>query len=233
MTGTSSSTSSGNGASTSSAAGKSANGRNPGAAGDLGFDLEETELPEQPAGWRSITPPDRKRRNMHALCAYLAAQPIWWDYLRFNELTQEIEVRTPFPPRTDHIGGGPWRPLTDADVIRMIMWCQHEAGLHWVRKGVVNDALSLLTQLLPHHPIHAWLGRLPQIEPRPQGVEYPHADRLLIDYFPVKMTAATEPYVRAVGRKVLVSLIKRTFEPGCKLDHMVVLEGDQRFGKSL
>jgi predicted P-loop ATPase len=39
-------------------------------------------------------------------------------------------------------------------------------------------------------------------------------------------------YLRAVGRKMLLGMVTRAFEPGTKFDHMMILEGLQGAGKS-
>nr|WP_246588164.1 virulence-associated E family protein [Paracoccus bogoriensis] len=44
--------------------------------------------------------------------------------------------------------------------------------------------------------------------------------------------APDTPYVRAVGRIVLVAAVRRVFEPGCKFDEMLVLESLQGTNKS-
>jgi len=40
------------------------------------------------------------------------------------------------------------------------------------------------------------------------------------------------PYVRAISRKFLISAVARTYEPGCKVDTTLILQGEQGFGKS-
>lgn len=40
-------------------------------------------------------------------------------------------------------------------------------------------------------------------------------------------------YLAAVGRKWLTAAVTRVMEPGCKFDHILILEGDQNLGKSM
>ncbi len=55
-------------------------------------------------------------------------------------------------------------------------------------------------------------------------------DKWLIYYCGAE-TDDTE-YLKAVGRKWLTAAVARVFEPGCKFDHMLILEGPQNAGKS-
>ena len=53
-------------------------------------------------------------------------------------------------------------------------------------------------------------------------------ERIFIDY----LGADDTPYVRTVTRKMLIAAVARVFEPGCKFDNVVILEGPQGIGKS-
>jgi predicted P-loop ATPase len=58
--------------------------------------------------------------------------------------------------------------------------------------------------------------------------EKPRLDRWLIEYAGAEDT----PYVRAVGRAMLIAAVRRARLPGCQFDTMLVLEGLQGVGKS-
>ena len=57
----------------------------------------------------------------------------------------------------------------------------------------------------------------------------PRLERWLIIY----LKAEDTPYVRAVGPRWIISAVARTFQPGCKADYELVLEGKQGRQKSL
>ena len=56
----------------------------------------------------------------------------------------------------------------------------------------------------------------------------PRLDAWLVTYFHVE----DSPYVRAIGPRYLISSVARIYRPGCKVDHVLVLEGPQGKQKS-
>jgi predicted P-loop ATPase len=56
----------------------------------------------------------------------------------------------------------------------------------------------------------------------------PRLDAWLIDYF----HAQDSVYIRAIGPRYLISGVARIYQPGCKVDHLLILEGPQGKQKS-
>ena len=72
-----------------------------------------------------------------------------------------------------------------------------------------------------YHPLKDYLNNL----------EWDGKERIktwLHDYAGVE----DNPYSRAVGEKTLLGAVSRVFEPGCKFDTILVLEGEQEARKS-
>lgn len=55
----------------------------------------------------------------------------------------------------------------------------------------------------------------------------------MAQFFPDYLGADKNEYTEAVSRNFWVGMVARVFNPGCKNDHMVVLEGPQGVGKSM
>ena len=46
------------------------------------------------------------------------------------------------------------------------------------------------------------------------------------------LTVEDSEYVRAIGPRYLISIVARIYDPGCKVDHVLILEGPQGKQKS-
>jgi predicted P-loop ATPase len=107
------------------------------------------------------------------------------------------------------------RPLTDKDVTDLQEWMQ-DAGLKRIAHETARDAIESYARDHAYHPVRDYLEGL-------QWDGTPRLDQWLTTYLGADQTA----YVQAIGAMFLISMVARIFEPGCKADHMLVLEGAQ------
>jgi predicted P-loop ATPase len=112
------------------------------------------------------------------------------------------------------------RPLSDIDVGLVQDRLQH-LGLSRITKDVVHQAVEIAAYQRRFHPVHDYLSALDW-----DGT--PRLPSLLPYYFG---TVETE-YERVIGGLFLISMAARILSPGCKADHMLVLEGPQGTLKS-
>lgn len=131
-----------------------------------------------------------------------------------------------FACRSYFLRKAPWgspkgQELKDTDDVAMQFYIASHYGFE-PAKVFCRDALELISWENTYHPIRDYLSSL----------KWNGTPRL--DDWLIKVFGATGPkeYLNAIGRKVLVAAVARVFEPGCKFDTMMVLEGPQGRGKS-
>ena len=112
------------------------------------------------------------------------------------------------------------REITDDDLTRVAVWL--ERGWH-VRIGsqVCRQAVDAACRARSVHPVREYLS----------GLRWDREPRLAY-WLERYLGAETTDYVRRVAQWVLIAAVARIFRPGCKADHMLILEGAQGRGKS-
>jgi predicted P-loop ATPase len=118
------------------------------------------------------------------------------------------------------LDGRTFRPVTDADVSLLQVELQR-AGLETLSKDVAHQAVDLRAAECAFHPVRDYLNAL-----RWDG------ERRVHGWLHSYLGADASPYSRAIGTMFLVAMVARVFEPGCKADYMMVLEGPQGARKS-
>ena len=135
--------------------------------------------------------------------------------IRYNDLARGIEVDGKLP--WDRVNKY-WR---DMDTSQLYSWVAKQYAVQF-SKDKFNMALDVVADNRRFNPLLDYLNGLPEWD----GVE--RVDTLLIDY----LGASDNKYVRAVTRCTLIGAIKRAYEPGCKFDNVLVLDGRPGIGKS-
>lgn len=139
--------------------------------------------------------------------------------LAFNELKRSVELIKKMPHM---VGFAPAKKDALDSYIRdsVIVALSHINKLN-IGKELAADAIEFAARQRRFNPFRDYLDAL-----KWDGT--PRLDSWLSTYLGVLAT----PYSKAVGRWWLVSLIARTYKPGCQADHLLVLEGPQGRGKS-
>jgi hypothetical protein len=140
----------------------------------------------------------------------------WPDYFHLDQmlcapvLVQPLENEFSFRPR----------PVTDVDV-GILQEMLQQAGLKRLTKDVVHQAVEVRAYECRFHPVREYLEGL-------RWDQTPRLVNLLPDYFGAERTE----YIEAIGKMFLISMVARILLPGCKADHVLVIEGPQGFLKS-
>jgi predicted P-loop ATPase len=144
----------------------------------------------------------------------LRQAPCWKGVLSYNLSSLFVVTQRPCPfPREV---GSIW---TDVDDVLCADWLQHQ-GIN-VSHQVAAAAVQAVARDHTFHPIRDYLNGL-------IWDKNPRLARWLIDCLGTVDTA----YVRAVAQCWLISAVARVFQPGCQVDHVLMLEGLQGTKKS-
>jgi predicted P-loop ATPase len=148
--------------------------------------------------------------NLANLVLILREQDDWKGVLAFDELNVRVTTRKP-PPFEEGMPSGAWSDHHDA-LTRV--WFQHRDIK--VAMGDVGRAIQTAARFNPFNPVRDYLEALTW-----DGV--PRLDTWMQTYLHVEDSA----YARAVGPRYLMSGVARVYKPGCKVDHVLTLEGPQ------
>jgi predicted P-loop ATPase len=181
--------------------------------------LARTELapPEPSDDWRTRLQYERSGavvKSLTNVLMILRNDPIWGNCVSYNRFSGSLDLTRALPHR-------PSGSFADADVTHFKLHLETVYGLS-VQDPLIRDAVTIVSRERACHPVLEFLDSLPDWD----GV--PRVETMLRDHLGTPLS----PYSRAVARKVLCAAINRVKHPGCKFDHILILEGGQGRGKS-
>ena len=153
--------------------------------------------------------------NLANLILILREAPEWKGVLDYDEFNARVVIRKR-PPWGEEMPDAPW---TDHHESLARVWFQNQKISP--SAGDVGRAVQAAARHNPFHPVRDYFESLVW-----DGV--PRLDTWLVNYFHVEGSE----YVRAIGPRYLMSAVARIYRPGCKVDHVLVLEGPQGRQKS-
>ncbi len=175
------------------------------------------------SGWRSrllVTESGKPKPLFENACVAIESAPEWAGVLAYDEFRLRVVAQSPAP------WGGPaagtaWTESEDLETAR---WLQRN-GIE-VSKDTAGQAVQLVAGKVRLHEVRDYLN----------GLEWDGISRIstwLIDYCGVA-SADEKPniYAMSVGQCWLISGVARIMQPGCKVDHVLILEGEQGIRKS-
>lgn len=145
------------------------------------------------------------KRNLTNTIAHLRGLPELGKNLRFNEMTQEIEWRG--------------KAIEDPDIVDIRLLLERENYQSQDRD--IRPAIDRVCRENTYNPVVDYLTPLKW-----------DGTKRLYRWMQLLLGAPDTPFVQLVGPKVLISAVARAMEPGCKVDTIMVLEGDQGLKKS-
>lgn len=148
----------------------------------------------------------------NAILAFQLA-PEWNGVLGYDEFALRHEARIAPPFKAEP---GPWRDEWD---IKATAWLESHGVC--ISDGRVSKAIATVARDFPFHPLREYLD----------GLKWDGVKRL-DDWLCLYCGCEPSDYTRTVGAKWMISAVARGDKPGCKVDHMLVLEGGQGIGKS-
>lgn len=160
---------------------------------------------------------DRPIWNMANAITLLTDHGDWHGVLAFNVFTARRVLMGAIPGQ---IAGEYPRPIEDDDYAAAQGWFNRN-GFPRATKEIVIGAMRKVCRQNSFDPLRDYLANL----------EWDQKPRLA-SWLTVYCGAEKSAYTSEVGLRWCVSAVARGFEPGCKVDHMLVLEGAQGLRKS-
>ena len=175
-------------------------------------------VPPDGANWRdhlTINNAGAPANTAHNARIFLRNHPDFCGYLRWNEVSKRVEVT-----------GGPMLQYAKSPIEILVAGIEdYLSNVHKLQ--VAHQALCIrvisVARSNPYDPIKEFLRSL-------KWDGQPRISNWLKTY--CGATQELDDYLEKVGRRWMISLAARGLQPGCKVDNVLVVQGDGGIGKS-
>jgi hypothetical protein len=159
------------------------------------------------------------RGNLLNVLTGLRRDPLLAHLFAYDELFCGPVLLAPVPGQPEDDARYP-RPVTDfhANLVQEFL---QERGLESIGISTMHQAIDTRAGEQPFHPAREYLD----------GQEWDGVPRLK-NWAATYLGTAANAYTQGVGTMFMVSMVARIYWPGCKVDHMLVIEGPQGRMKS-
>jgi len=155
--------------------------------------------------------------RLYSLCHTIADHEDWKGVLAFDDYRNQIVKRKPTPWNKDEKSGEPW---TAHDYSQTRLWLSDKYSMTATRE-VLHDAIDIVANRTHYHSLLEEL----------RSVTWDETKRI-DTWLEVYAGAQASELTRAMARKFLLSAVARAIEPGCTVQHVLVLEGATGLGKT-
>lgn len=184
--------------------------------------ISKYEPEEDPADWKSFLKKNSSgvAKPTPGNCViYLTYMDEWKNCICYNEFTDEY-FWSKQPPESQILRPNKGDKLEEAHTIYVSHWMAKEAGPVF-NQDVVWSSLKAVAKSNKVDPVKEWMNSI-------QWDGKPRVDTWMHTY----LGAKKKDIIKQIGRWWLIGAVARVFEPGCQVDHTLVLEGAQGVGKS-
>lgn len=145
--------------------------------------------------------------------------------IAFNEFTNNVMKLKPTPWGTS---AGEW---LEEDELEMGNWLVHKHYLPPMPRTALEEAVKMVAGRHRYHPVRQYLAT---VRGKWDGVRRLSSwlKRVCQAQAPEGLEDITDKYLARVGSWLVMAMVARVMEPGCKFDYMVIFEGAQGMGKS-
>lgn len=145
----------------------------------------------------------------------LSYDPLLREAIRFNELTQRVDIVKPLG--WDRGSSGPG--LEDNDMNNIHLYCEKTYGI--TSQKLIEEAVHIVANRNRFHPVRDFLN----------GLEWDGLPRVryALHHF---LGADTSDYTYEILKFFMLGAVSRAFRPGIKFDYIICVVGGQGAGKS-